>query len=61
MVSIQVAIDDMDIGNGCLQVLRGSHKAGRIEHGRVGEQAGADVERVKMVRSLSLDLCSFSI
>jgi len=52
MVSIQVAIDDMDIGNGCLQVLRGSHKAGRIEHGRVGEQAGADVERVKMAEEV---------
>lgn len=47
MVSIQVGIDDMDTGNGCLQVLRGSHKMGRIEHGRVGEQAGADIERVK--------------
>jgi len=28
-------------------VLKGSHKLGRIEHGRVGGQTGADMERVK--------------
>lgn len=56
MISIQVGIDDMDIGNGCLQVLRGSHKMGRIEHGRVGEQAGADIERVKKVPMSFLSL-----
>ena len=32
--------------NGCLEVIRGSHKMGRIEHGRVGGQTGADIERV---------------
>ena len=26
--------------NGCLRILRGSHKTGRIEHSRVGDQAG---------------------
>ena len=33
--------------NGCLQVLKGSHHMGRMEHGRFGEQTGADLERVK--------------
>ncbi len=28
-------------------MLRGSHKIGRIEHGRFGEQTGADPERVQ--------------
>ena len=26
--------------NGCLRILRGSHKMGRVNHGRVGDQAG---------------------
>jgi hypothetical protein len=30
-------------------VLRGSHKAGRIDHKRVGGQNGADTERVEML------------
>ncbi|XP_076805917.1 L-proline trans-4-hydroxylase-like [Clavelina lepadiformis] len=46
LISVQFAIDRADVGNGCLQVLRGSHRMGRIEHGRVGDQAGADIERV---------------
>ena len=32
--------------NGCLQMIRGSHKMGRIEHGFSGEQVGADMEKV---------------
>src|SRR5690606_1777313 len=31
----------------CLQVLRGSHLMGRVEHGKFGEQVGADPERVQ--------------
>lgn len=30
----------------CLQVLKGSHKLGRLTHGVTGTQAGADMERV---------------
>ena len=30
-------------------MLRGSHKAGRIDHIRVGDQIGADVERVQQL------------
>jgi hypothetical protein len=33
--------------NGCLQVLKGSHLAGRVEHTLAGDQAGADPERVR--------------
>ena len=46
MLSLYVALDPATKENGCLQVLRGSHKMGRIEHGRFGEQTGADPERV---------------
>lgn len=34
-------------------MLKGSHKLGRIEHKRVGEQIGADVERVEQVMKVS--------
>jgi ectoine hydroxylase-related dioxygenase (phytanoyl-CoA dioxygenase family) len=46
MLSLYIAVDPATKENGCLQVLRGSHKMGRIEHGRFGEQTGADPERV---------------
>lgn len=46
MASVYIAIDPSTKANGCLQVLRGSHHLGRIEHGRFGEQTGADPERV---------------
>ncbi len=50
MASCYIAVDRAYKGNGCLQVLRGSHKLGRIEHGRYGTQVGADPERIKLVK-----------
>jgi ectoine hydroxylase len=47
MISGLIAVDRATKENGCLQLLKGSHKMGRIEHGRFGEQTGADPERVK--------------
>lgn len=41
MLSIMVAVTDANIANGCLQVIKGSHKMGRVEHGFSGEQVGA--------------------
>ncbi|RUS78566.1 hypothetical protein EGW08_013673 [Elysia chlorotica] len=46
MLTVFVAMDACSPENGCLQVLRGSHRAGRIDHGAVGNQVGADVGRV---------------
>jgi hypothetical protein len=46
MASCLMAIDRATKENGCLQVLRGSHHLGRINHGPVGDQTGADLERV---------------
>ncbi len=46
MGSCLIAIDRATRENGCLQVIRGSHKMGRIEHGKTGDQTGADLERV---------------
>lgn len=36
-----------------IQLLRGSHKCGRIEHVTIGEQNGCDVDRVKEI----MDVC----
>jgi len=45
MASVFIAVDPNTRENGCMQVLKGSHLMGRIEHGRYGDQTGADPER----------------
>ncbi|WP_111980042.1 phytanoyl-CoA dioxygenase family protein [Algibacillus agarilyticus] len=46
LVSCMVAINKATIENGCLQVLKGSHHIGRIDHNKTGDQKGADLEFV---------------
>lgn len=41
MMSVMVAVTEANKSNGCLQVIKGSHKMGRVEHGFAGEQVGA--------------------
>src|SRR5688572_22943416 len=48
MISIMVAITDANKENGCLQIIKGSHKMGRIEHGFSGEQVGASQHYVDL-------------
>ena len=47
MISALTALSPANRENGCLQVIKGSHKLGRLTHGMAGEQAGADPERVE--------------
>ncbi|MEO8856976.1 MAG: phytanoyl-CoA dioxygenase family protein, partial [Burkholderiaceae bacterium] len=47
MASVFIAVDPSTRENGCLQVIPGSHRLGRIEHGTVGGQTGADAEVVE--------------
>jgi ectoine hydroxylase len=47
LCSVMVAVDAATEENGCMQVLKGSHKLGRINHTLSGDQAGADMERVE--------------
>lgn len=47
MASCMIAVDRTFRENGCLQVIRGSHLMGRIEHGTVAGQVGADLDRVE--------------
>ena len=46
LISAFVALDPATKENGCLQVLRGSHLLGRLEHGMVGNQVGANEARI---------------
>jgi ectoine hydroxylase-related dioxygenase (phytanoyl-CoA dioxygenase family) len=46
LCSVMIAVDRATRENGCLEVLRGSHHMGRVNHGLSGDQAGADMERV---------------
>lgn len=47
LASCLIAVDRANKENGCIQMLKGSHKMGRIEHGKFGDQTGADPERVQ--------------
>ncbi|MGA3034350.1 MAG: phytanoyl-CoA dioxygenase family protein [Terracidiphilus sp.] len=49
LTSAYIAIDPATKENGCLQVIRGSHELGRIEHVLTGDQAGADPARVQEI------------
>ncbi|KAL8608182.1 hypothetical protein ACOMHN_016637 [Nucella lapillus] len=51
MINIFTAIDPCTRENGCLQILEGSHQCGRIDHGPIGGQVGADVERVEQLKT----------
>ncbi|GAB4000285.1 phytanoyl-CoA dioxygenase family protein [Spirosoma daeguense] len=46
MLSVLTALTPSTQQNGCLQMIRGSHRMGRVEHGFAGEQVGADMEKV---------------
>ena len=47
-MSVMIAITEANKQNGCLQVIKGSHKMGRIEHGFAGEQVGASQHYVDL-------------
>jgi hypothetical protein len=48
MLSVLIAVDRANRENGCLQVLRGSHRLGRIDHSFVGDQTGAEQQRLEL-------------
>lgn len=49
MLSVSIAVDPATRENGCLQLVKGSHKLGRIDHVLSGDQAGANIERVNEI------------
>lgn len=56
MMSVMIAITDANKENGCLQVIKGSHKMGRVGHGFSGEQVGASQHYVDLaLKTLPLE------
>ncbi|KAK7112252.1 L-proline trans-4-hydroxylase-like [Littorina saxatilis] len=51
MMTVFIAMDPCRQDNGCLQILEGSHRCGRIDHQPSADQMGADLERVDMVKA----------
>ena len=46
LCSVFIAVDPATRENGCMQVLRRSHEMGRMNHVKIGDQTGADPERI---------------
>ena len=58
LISIMVALTAANKENGCLQVIKGSHKLGRVNHGFSGEQVGADMVMVdNALKTMELVYC----
>jgi len=58
LISVMVALTEANKGNGCLQVIKGSHKLGRVNHGFAGEQVGADMVFVNnALKTMELVYC----
>ena len=47
LVSVMIALTEANKANGCIQVIKGSHKLGRLNHGFAGEQVGGDMVMVE--------------
>lgn len=47
LISVMVALTPANKENGCLQVIKGSQRIGRVNHGFAGEQVGADMTMVE--------------
>jgi ectoine hydroxylase-related dioxygenase (phytanoyl-CoA dioxygenase family) len=58
LISVMVALTPANKENGCLQVIKGSHKLGRVNHGFAGEQVGADQVMVdNALKTMELVYC----
>ncbi|MGN6641052.1 MAG: phytanoyl-CoA dioxygenase family protein [Mucilaginibacter sp.] len=58
LISVMVALTPANKENGCLQVIKGSHKIGRVNHGFSGEQVGADMTMVdNALKTMELLYC----
>ncbi|MBM3465771.1 MAG: phytanoyl-CoA dioxygenase family protein [Armatimonadetes bacterium] len=61
LASCLIAIDKAERDNACLQVLRGSHRIGRLEHRRIGDVLTVDPERLaEAMKRLELVHCEMA-
>jgi hypothetical protein len=49
MTTCMIAVDPVDRANGCVELVRGSHLLGRIDHKRLGAASGVDPERLTRI------------
>lgn len=62
LISVMVALTEANKENGCLQVIKGSHKLGRVNHGFAGEQVGADMVFVNnALKTMDLVYCELEL
>jgi len=58
LISVMVALTDANKENGCLQIIKNSHKLGKVNHGFAGEQVGADMVMVNnALKTMELIYC----
>ena len=58
LISVMIALTPANKENGGLQVIKGSHKLGRVNHGFAGEQVGADMIMVEnALKTMDLVYC----
>jgi ectoine hydroxylase-related dioxygenase (phytanoyl-CoA dioxygenase family) len=58
LISVMIALTPANKANGGLQVIKGSHKLGRVNHGFSGEQVGADIVMVEnALKTMELVYC----
>ncbi|MEI9918015.1 MAG: phytanoyl-CoA dioxygenase family protein [Bacteroidota bacterium] len=61
LISVMIALTTANKQNGCLQVIKGSHKLGRVNHGFAGEQVGADMTMVNnALQTMPLIYCELN-
>ena len=49
MLTLMVAVDRCFELNGCVKLVRGTHRLGRVDHGQVGETVAIDPERLEQI------------
>jgi ectoine hydroxylase len=49
MTTCMIAVDRADAENGCVELVRGSHHLGRIDHKALGAASGVDPERLERI------------
>ena len=60
-LTAMIAVDPVDQENGCLEIIRGSHRCGRIDHIPVGRSMGADPQWVEwLLERNDLILCEMT-
>ena len=60
-LTAMIAVDPVDQENGCVEIIRGSHRCGRIDHIPVGRSMGADPQWVEwLLERNDLILCEMT-